>query len=162
MSKKPTVTAGSGNVFADIGLPDADGELFKAELTDQIAKRIKALALTQSQAGARLGLSQPDVPRLTKWRRSGFSTDRLLALLSISSCVQPIPRSRSLASALRNGFSNAVCPGDRASRIGSHQDVRAPCDIVSGSCHYPSNFALRGDRNDKRNHGLGPHTVPPA
>ena len=82
MSKKPTVTSGSGNVFADIGLPDAEGELFKAELTYQIAKQIKVLALTQAQAALRLGLSQPDVSRLMKGRRSGFSTDRLLALLT--------------------------------------------------------------------------------
>ena len=82
MTKKSTVIASSGNVFADIGLPDADGELFKAELTYQIAKQIKALALTQSQVGNRLGLSQPDVSRLMKGRRSGFSTDRLLALLT--------------------------------------------------------------------------------
>ena len=45
MSKKPTVTPGSGNVFADVGLPDAEGELFKAELTYQIAKQIKAGAV---------------------------------------------------------------------------------------------------------------------
>ena len=82
MSKRPTVTLGSGNVFADIGLPDSEGELFKAELTYQIAKQIKALALTQAQAGVRLGLSQPDVSRLMNGRRSGFSTDRLLALLT--------------------------------------------------------------------------------
>ena len=82
MSRKPTVTPGSRNVFADMGLPDAEGELFKAELTYQIAKQIKALALTQSQAAHRLGLSQPDVSRLMKGRRSGFSTDRLLALLT--------------------------------------------------------------------------------
>ena len=81
MSKKPVVTPGSGNVFEDIGLPDAAGELFKAELTYQISRRIKALGLTQSQAGVRLGLSQPDVSRLMKGRRSGFSTDRLLALV---------------------------------------------------------------------------------
>ena len=82
MTKKSTVTPSSGNVFADIGLPDAEGELFKAELTYQIAKQVKALALTQSQAGIRLGLSQPDVSRLMKGQRSGFSTDRLLALLT--------------------------------------------------------------------------------
>ena len=81
MSKKPVVTPGSGNVFEDIGLPDAAGALFKAELTYQISRRIKALGLTQSQAGVRLGLSQPDVSRLMKGRRSGFSTDRLLALV---------------------------------------------------------------------------------
>ena len=82
MSAKAKITPGSGNVFADLGLPNASGELFKAELTYQLAKQIKALALTQSQVGVRLGLSQPDVSRLMKGRRSGFSTDRLLALLT--------------------------------------------------------------------------------
>ena len=82
MTKQVAVTPSSGNVFADIGLTDAAGELFKAELTYQISKRIKVLKLTQSQAGVRLGLSQPDVSRLMKGRRSGFSTDRLLALLT--------------------------------------------------------------------------------
>ena len=82
MSKKTKVTESSGNVFADLGLADAEGELFKAELTYQISKRIKALGLTQTRAGVRLGLSQPDVSRLMKGRRSGFSTDRMLALLN--------------------------------------------------------------------------------
>ena len=52
------------------------------QLTFQIAKRIKALGLTQTAAAARLGISQPDVSRLMKRRPTGFSTDRLLALLT--------------------------------------------------------------------------------
>ena len=46
MSRKTEVTAGSSNVFAATGLPDAEGELYKAELTCQIGNRIKGLALT--------------------------------------------------------------------------------------------------------------------
>ena len=82
MTKHASVTESSGNVFVDLGLPDAVGELFKAELTLQISKRIKDLDLTQKQAGVRLGLSQPDVSRLMNGRRAGFSTDRLLAFLN--------------------------------------------------------------------------------
>ena len=82
MTKTAKVTESSGNVFADLGLPDAAGELFKAELALQISKRIKALKLTQKQAGERLSLSQPDVSRLMQGRRAGFSTDRMLALLN--------------------------------------------------------------------------------
>jgi predicted XRE-type DNA-binding protein len=81
-SRGKAVTESSGNVFADIGLPDAEGELVKAQLTFQIAKRIKELGLTQIAAAARLGLSQPDVSRLMRRRPTGFSTDRLLALLT--------------------------------------------------------------------------------
>jgi predicted XRE-type DNA-binding protein len=82
VSKDKTVTEGSGNVFADLGMPDAGAEIVKAQLTFQIAKRIKALGLTQTAAAARLGISQPDVSRLMKRRPTGFSTDRLLALLT--------------------------------------------------------------------------------
>jgi predicted XRE-type DNA-binding protein len=82
MSKDETIFEGVGNVFDDLGMPDAAGELVKAQLTFQIAKRIKALGLTQTAAAARLGISQPDVSRLMKRRPTGFSTDRLLALLT--------------------------------------------------------------------------------
>jgi predicted XRE-type DNA-binding protein len=82
MSKDKTVTEGSGNVFADLGMPDAAAELVKAQLTFQIAKRVRTLGLTQTAAAARLGISQPDVSRLMKRRPTGFSTDRLLALLT--------------------------------------------------------------------------------
>jgi predicted XRE-type DNA-binding protein len=82
MSKRDVITEGSGNVFADIGMPDAAAELVKAQLTFQIAKRIKALGLSQIGAAARLGISQPDVSGLMNRRPTGFSTDRLLALLT--------------------------------------------------------------------------------
>jgi predicted XRE-type DNA-binding protein len=77
-----TVSAGSGNVFADMGMPDAGTELVKAQLTRQLSKQIKSLGLTQTAAAARLGISQPDVSRLMKTRPTGFSTDRLLGLLN--------------------------------------------------------------------------------
>lgn len=82
MSKKARIVQGSGNVFADVGLPEAAAELVKAQLTFQIAKRITSLGLTQTAAAARLGISQPDVSRLMQRRPTGFSTDRLLALLT--------------------------------------------------------------------------------
>ena len=52
MSNSDTITEGSGNVFADLCMPDAAAELVKAQLTFQIAKRIKALGLTQTAATA--------------------------------------------------------------------------------------------------------------
>jgi len=76
------VVAGSGNVFADIGLADAEDLQLKAELTRQLHNRIKALGLTQVQAAKRLRLKQPDVSKLMKGRFTGFSADRLIALLS--------------------------------------------------------------------------------
>lgn len=76
------VVRGSGNVFADLGFEDAEELQMKAELTRQIYHRIKKLGLTQVQAGARLGIGQPDVSKLMSGRYTGFSVDRLLALLN--------------------------------------------------------------------------------
>ena len=76
------VEESSGNVFADIGLPDAGIELAKAQIAIHIAEHIKALKLKQSEVGRKLGLSQPDVSRLVNGRPTGFSTDRLIALLN--------------------------------------------------------------------------------
>jgi predicted XRE-type DNA-binding protein len=80
----PRVTRGSGNVFADLGSDPAEAaELqVKAELARQIYNRIKSLGLTQIRAAARLGLSQPDVSKLMNARYTGFSTERLIALLN--------------------------------------------------------------------------------
>ena len=76
-----TVTRGSGNVFADLGFDNAEELQVKAVLTYQVYNRIKALGLTQKQAAARLGISQPDVSKLMHCKHTGFSSDRLLAFL---------------------------------------------------------------------------------
>lgn len=81
-SDEIAVHEGSGNVFADLGLPDADDLQLKAELARQICRRIKALALTQVLAAKRLGLKQPDVSKLINGRHTGFSADRLIGLLN--------------------------------------------------------------------------------
>jgi len=72
------------NVFADLGFPGKEAaELkIKAGLTFEIHQRIKALDLTQAHAAERLGLSQPDVSKLMGGRYTGFSVERLLALLN--------------------------------------------------------------------------------
>lgn len=78
------VVRGKDNVFTDLGFkPGEAAELqIKAELTRQIHNRIKALGLTQVNAAARLGVSQPDVSKLMNARFTGYSTDRLIALLN--------------------------------------------------------------------------------
>jgi len=81
-TSKISVIEGSGNIFADLGFDDAEELLVKAELTRQICNRIKSLNLTQTKAAKRLGISQPDVSKLIAGRYSGFSADRLIALLN--------------------------------------------------------------------------------
>jgi predicted XRE-type DNA-binding protein len=84
MPKKSRVRAevGSGNVFADLGLPNPEQELLKARLTLQIYKIIKARGLTQAQAGEVLGIKQPHVSALIRNRAGNFSVGRLIEFLT--------------------------------------------------------------------------------
>ena len=72
---------GSGNVFADLGLPDADTHLLKANLVTRIEAIIRQRKLTKTQAADLLGLSQPDVSRLLRGNFRDYSMERLLRLL---------------------------------------------------------------------------------
>ncbi len=76
------VEPGSGNVFADLGLPHAEQELLKARLTLQIYKLIKARGLTQAKAGEILGIKQPHVSTLMRNRAGMFSVERLMEFLT--------------------------------------------------------------------------------
>src|SRR5215207_5206119 len=76
------VETGSGNVFADLGLPDAEERLLKAKLATRIAQLIEEKGLTQAQTAARIALDQPKVSRLLRGQLSGFSADRLFAILN--------------------------------------------------------------------------------
>ena len=75
------VIKGSGNVFRDIGLEDADEMLLKAQLTHQVYKILKERKLSQREAAKILGLKQPDVADLMNGKFKDFSVDQLLSLL---------------------------------------------------------------------------------
>lgn len=77
------VTEGTGNVFADLELPDAAGELTKARLTLEIARILKERGLTQREAAAILGIKQPHVSELARNRAGSFSIGRLIDFLTI-------------------------------------------------------------------------------
>src|SRR5437870_8242312 len=76
------VEAGSGNVFADLGLADADIALAKARLVQRIRDLIAARNLTQAKAAALLGLDQPKVSALIRGRLDGYSIERLFRFLN--------------------------------------------------------------------------------
>lgn len=82
METEDRITRGSRNVFADLRFSEPGELQVKAELTRQIYNRIKALGLTQVEAARRLGVGQPDVSKLMNARFTGYSSDRLIALLS--------------------------------------------------------------------------------
>ncbi len=79
---KVKIERSSGNVFADLGLPDAEAHLLKAELVARIDKIIRERGLKQVEAAKLLGLSQPDVSRLLRGSFEEFSMERLLRLLT--------------------------------------------------------------------------------
>ena len=73
----------SGNVFADLNLPEADDLLVKAELAAKIIAEIQRRRMTQIQAAAILGIDQPKVSALKQGKLSAFSIERLMRLLLI-------------------------------------------------------------------------------
>jgi len=76
------ITRSSGNVFADLRLPEAEERLLKAQLASQIARIIASRTLTQSAAAAAMGIDQPKVSHLLHGRLAGFSAERLLTWLT--------------------------------------------------------------------------------
>ena len=81
-SSSRRVTEGSGNVFADLGLANAEQELLKAQLALQIYRIIKQRGLTQVQAADALGIKQPHVSLLMRNRAGTFSVGRLIDFLT--------------------------------------------------------------------------------
>jgi predicted XRE-type DNA-binding protein len=76
------VTAGSGNVFADLGLPNPEQELLKAQLTLQIYSLLKDSGMTQVEIAKILGVRQPQVSLLMRNRAGNFSVGRLVEFLT--------------------------------------------------------------------------------
>ena len=71
------VERGSGNVFADLGLPDADIHLVKAELVSRIDDIVRKRGITRTEAARLLGLTQPDVSWLLRGDFREYSLERL-------------------------------------------------------------------------------------
>ena len=76
------VTEGSGNVFADLGVPNAEQELLKAQLTLQIYTILKDSGMTQVAIAKILGVRQPQVSLLVRNRTGNFSVGRLMEFLT--------------------------------------------------------------------------------
>lgn len=77
------VNLGGPNIFADLGLPDPDQDLVKANLCHAVADVLRSRGLTQKEAAVLLGTDQAKVSALLRGRISGFSTDRLIRFLSL-------------------------------------------------------------------------------
>ena len=83
MSDDFKIEEGSGNVFADLGLPNPEERLTKADLAMQITAAIRTRRLTQAKAATLFGIDQPKISRLLRGQLSGFSTEWLIQFLTL-------------------------------------------------------------------------------
>lgn len=93
------IVKGSGNVYADLSVADADEMLVKAQLATKISEIIKVRKLTQIQASSLLGMPQPKLSNMLRGRFRGISETKMLECLTllgrdVQIVVKPISRSR--------------------------------------------------------------------
>lgn len=84
--QKEGVFAGSGNVFADLGLPDPEARLAKAKLAHAIRSRIREYGLNETQAADRLSTTQDRVSEVMNGRIGKMSYELLLDYLNALEC----------------------------------------------------------------------------
>lgn len=80
--KRADVEAGSGNVFADLGYPDAKERSLKVELAIEVNRILEERGLGQERVARLLGLRQPHVSDLVRYRLNRFSVERLMDFLT--------------------------------------------------------------------------------
>lgn len=99
---KVSITRGTGNVFADLGFPDAAERQAKLRLAYALNGLLDGRKLLQSEAAKVLGLTQPKVSALRNYKLAGFSVERLMNFLTaldqdVEIVIRKKPRSRRVA-----------------------------------------------------------------
>jgi len=97
-----SVARSSGNVFADLGLRDADEKQTKVRLAVAIQQIIQAQRLSQTAAARLLDINQPKISALVNYHLDGFSVERLMHFLNalgrdVEIVIRKKPRSRKTA-----------------------------------------------------------------
>lgn len=82
-TKAEKITRGTGNVFADLGLPDAEERQTKLRLAFELNRVIDERKLTQTATADLLDINQPKVSALANCKLDGFSVERLMAFLTL-------------------------------------------------------------------------------
>ena len=93
------ITRGTGNVFADLGYPEAEERQTKLRLAHAINGVIARRRLTQDAAADKLGVNQPKVSALANYKLDGFSVERLMTFPTaldqdVEIVIKNKPRSR--------------------------------------------------------------------
>lgn len=93
-----TITRGTGNVFADLGLPDAGERQTKTRLAMALNRILKDQRLKQVDAARLLGVPQPKVSALVNYRLDGFSVEKLMDyIVALGRDVEIVVRPRRTA-----------------------------------------------------------------
>jgi predicted XRE-type DNA-binding protein len=79
--RKRKYETGSRNVFKDLGVPNADEHMVKAQLVFKIDSIMKQRKLKQVEAAALFGVRQPDISTMLRGEFRQFSVERLLRFL---------------------------------------------------------------------------------
>jgi predicted XRE-type DNA-binding protein len=82
MTRKTKVEVGSGNIFADLGLPDAESHFLKAQIVSEIYRLANTRKMTQTAMGKLVGISQPEVSRMFRGNFREYSVERLMGFLT--------------------------------------------------------------------------------
>ena len=77
------VELGSGNVFADLNLPDPEERKLRVQLAVRLNDLLAAEGLTQATAAKRMGIAQPHVSELKHYKLGRFSSERLLHYITL-------------------------------------------------------------------------------
>ncbi len=93
------IESGSTNLYADLGMVDAEEMLVKAQLATKIGDIIKRRKLTQVQAAQLLGITQPKLSGLLRGQFRGVSETKMLECLTrlgrdVEIVIKSAPRSR--------------------------------------------------------------------
>ena len=80
------IVRGSGNIYADVGLPDAEARLMKGQIAIAIIKQQNALKLTARAAAKLAGCDPADIQRIRNAEWSKFTIDRLLKYATRMGC----------------------------------------------------------------------------
>lgn len=97
-----SIVRGTGNVFADLGYPDATERQATLRLAYALNQLLDERKLTQAEAAKVLGVSQPKISALRHYKLAGFSVERLMTLLTaldqdVEIVIRKKPRSRRAA-----------------------------------------------------------------
>jgi predicted XRE-type DNA-binding protein len=80
--RRSKVEASSGNIFADLGLPDAEEMLLKSAIVIELRRLVSERKLTQTAAAKLIGIGQADLSRILRGQFRGYSEAKLMRMLT--------------------------------------------------------------------------------